>query len=64
MEQVCKHLILKTESLENVYGCSDTRYGLKKSMEYNFELIGTNRFFRVLLQEPAARNRFSTIKIK
>jgi hypothetical protein len=45
MEQDWKHLILTTESLENVYGCSDTQYGLENCMDDNFELIRYQQMF-------------------
>ncbi|MGD9977603.1 MAG: hypothetical protein AB7S54_06675 [Bacteroidales bacterium] len=44
-EQDCKNLTLKTESLENLYGCSDTRYGLECRLDNDYEIIRSQQAF-------------------
>jgi hypothetical protein len=43
--QECGNLLLKTESLENLYGCPDTRYGLDCSLVNDFEIIRNQQSF-------------------
>ncbi len=44
-ENDCKSNTLKTESLENLYGCPDTRYGLECRLADNFEIIRSQQKF-------------------
>ncbi len=44
-EEDCKNISLKTESLENLYGCTDTRYGLECRLSDNFEIIRSQQKF-------------------
>lgn len=41
----CENLILKTESLENLYGCPDTRYGLECRLDNDYEIIRSQQSF-------------------
>lgn len=44
-ENECENLVLKTESLENLYGCSDTRYGLECRLDNDYEIIRSQQSF-------------------
>lgn len=44
-EKECENLVLKTESLENLYGCSDTRYSLECRLDNDYEIIRSQEKF-------------------
>jgi len=37
--------LIKTESLENLYGCPDTRYGLECSLDNDYKIIRSQQSF-------------------
>ena len=45
-EDECKNTTLKIESLENLYGCSDTRYGLECRLDNDYEIIRSQQKFQ------------------
>ena len=44
-EKECENLVLKTESLEKLYGCSDTRYSLECRLDNDYEIIRSQEKF-------------------
>ena len=44
-ENECENLVLITESLENLYDCPDTRYGLECRMDNDYEIIRSQQSF-------------------
>ena len=41
----CENSIIKTESLENLYGCTDTRYSLDIKLSENYTIIRNQQAF-------------------